>query len=280
MLISTTCTSPSVTSYLKRALLAVPIPSGGWPHRAARRRVTIIAALAIRNQCSYLPGFVRNVGPHVDGIVALDDGSRDGSGDFLAGCAEVIELIRVRPDRPTWDEMGNHRALVAAALRHRADWVISLDADERVEVDFRDRAERIIRRGSVAGLSTYALRIRDLWDHPGRYRNDGIWGRKRVARLFRARADHQFDTRPLHGVKAPLQDRIHGMFPCADLNIYHLGMLRREDRLARRQRYHILDPNCQWQPTIGYDYLTDEAGLELREISPHRDYRRVTEKGA
>jgi hypothetical protein len=262
----------SVGAVVKRALM-LPIPSSGF-FGAARRRVTLVALLAVRDQYSHLPGFIRNVGPQVDGIVALDDGSSDGSGDFLAARPEVIELLRVRPDRERWDEMGNHRALVASALRHRADWLISLDADERVEFDFRVRAERIIRRGAVLGLSAYALRLREVWDDPGQYRNDGIWGRKRPARLFRARADHEFDTRSLHGFKAPLQARIFGTFPVADLNIYHLGMLRREDRIARHRRYQILDPDCKWQPNVGYDYLVDETGLELRRIPPHRDYCR------
>jgi hypothetical protein len=63
----------------------------------------------------FLPGFVRNVGPQVDGIVALDDGSTDGTGDYLASRPEVIELIRVPPERPAWDEPGNHRRLVESA---------------------------------------------------------------------------------------------------------------------------------------------------------------------
>jgi len=29
--------------------------------------------------------------------------------------------------------VGNYRALVAAALRHNPEWLISLDADERIE---------------------------------------------------------------------------------------------------------------------------------------------------
>jgi hypothetical protein len=232
----------------------------------------LFALLAVRDQLSHLPAFIRNVGPHVDGIIALDDGSRDGSADFLASCPEVIELLRVRPDRARWDEMGNHRALVAAALRHRAGWLISIDADERLEIEFRDRAERIIRRGAIIGGSAYALRLRELWDDPGQYRSDGIWGTKRVARLFRARADHQFDTRPLHGFKVPLQSRILGTFLLADLNLYHLAMLHRDDRIARRRKYQLLDPDCKWQPKTGYDYLVDETRLELRTIPPHRAY--------
>lgn len=220
----------------------------------------------------YLPGYLRNVGPHVDGIIALDDGSRDSSGDFLESSQEVLEVIRVPADRREWDELGNHRALVAAALRHGADWILSLDADERVERDFRARAERVIARGRLLGMTAFRLRYRELWDAPDQYRVDGIWDEKTRGSLFRAASDHIFDPRPLHGRKAPMQARWRGRYPLADLTIYHLGMLRAEDRAARRERYERLDPDARWQPELGYAYLTDERGLRLRKIPGNRGY--------
>jgi len=228
----------------------------------------MLALLAVRDGMRYLPGFLRNVGPQVDGIIALDDGSSDESPNLLAANKSVIELIQIPSDRPLWDEVGNHRLLVAAALRHQADWVICIDADERLEKEFRIRAERVIARGNLLGLSAYALHLRELWDQTGQYRADGIWGRKAVARLFRARPDHEFDTAQLHSSKAPQQGRRWGRFPRADLNIYHLSMLHPEDRAARRQRYELADPDRKWQK-IGYEYLTDLRNLELKPV-PHQ----------
>src|SRR5258708_38513915 len=114
--------------------------------------------------------------------------------------------------------MAKHRLLVAAGLRDGADWILSVDADERLGHQFRSRAERVISRGRLLGCSAYAVRLRELWDAPDRMRVDGIWGRKAVARLFRARPDHEFDSAPLHGVKAPLRDRGRRGYPLADLN--------------------------------------------------------------
>ncbi len=248
----------------------VIVPTVG-PSRPGARRTRLLALLAVRDGMRHLPGYLRNVGPQVDGIVALDDGSSDGSAELLAGSDAVLELLRVPPDRPEWDEVGNHRALVTAALRHGAEWIVCVDADERLERDFRERADRAIRRGRLLGYSAYAVRLRELWDDPAQYRADGIWGRKAMARLFRAREDHQFDPARLHGVKAPLQARRWGRFPLADLNIYHLGVLRPEDRMARKRRYELADPERRWQP-IGYEYLTDAQGLELRRIPARRSW--------
>lgn len=262
-----------------RWLLRFEVPSGS-PSMPLRRGVRLLALLAVRSQRGYLRDFVSNVAPQVDGIVALDDGSTDGTLEFLESRREVLEVLRVPTDRPYWDEMGNHRALVAAALRHGAEWLISLDADERLEHQFRERAERVIHRGGLLGYSAFCVHLRELWDSPEQYRVDGIWGTKAPARLFKALPDHVFDSRPLHGVKAPLQARIAGRFPIADLNVYHLAMVKPENRAARRRRYELLDPDARWQPRLGYAYLTDERGLTLQTIAPARGYVETARPGA
>lgn len=248
------------------------VPSGGsW--LAQGRRVRLLALLAARNEMAQLPAWLRNVAPQVDGIVAVDDGSRDGTGDWLVSRPAVLEVVRISSERPAWDEVANHRALVAAARRHGAEWVICVDADERLERDFRARAETVIGRGRLLGLSAYQVRLRELWDRPDRYRVDGVWGRKAVARLFRVRHGHVFDARPLHAQKAPLQARRIGRYlPLADLELYHLGVLTPERRRARREKYERADPGARWQPAIGYGYLTDENGLRVRRIAKRRGY--------
>lgn len=257
---------------LKAALLQVPSLKLN-PFERRVRRVRLLATTMVRDERRFLPGMLRSVGPQVDGIVALDDGSSDGTDRLLEESPYVIEVLRNPPSRASWDEPAGHRQLVATALRLQADWIISVDADERLERDFRSRVERVIRRGSRLGLSAFVVYFRELWDSPDHYRTDGIWGKKRAARLFRARPDHQFDERLLHGAKAPLQGRVLGMFPLADLIIYHLRMMRREDREARCNRYLQLDPDARWQPGIGYAYLTDDRGLRLRRIPTGRGYQ-------
>ena len=256
---------------IRRYLVDIEVPSGP-PSLPLRQQVRLLALLPIRNHAHYLPGFIASIAPHVDGIIALDDGSTDGTAELLESQPEVLEVLRNPSDRPTWDEMGNHAKLLDAAARHGAEWVLSIDADERLERDFRRRCERVIRRGRWLGYTAYGLRLRDLWDSRDRYRVDGVWGHKTVPRLYKLRSDHRLDWRELHGSKAPRQARIEGRYPIADLNIYHLGMLTAELREARRRRYELLDPTARWQPTIGYAYLTDTSGLQLREIPKGREY--------
>jgi len=239
----------------------------------AARRPRLLALLAFHDEMRFLPGWFENVLPHVDGIVALDDGSTDGSGDFVSAQPGVLDLIRVPPRDPhVWDDGVNHSRVIEAALRYQPDWMIGLDADERLEREFRTRAEAEIRKGEKRGDLAYTLRLYELWNGPRTYRADGVWGTKLRARLFKNVPGLRYDMRQLHGQWAPLNGfRPRLGYPSADLVFYHLRMIDPRDRAARRDRYNQLDPGRKFQ-TSGYDYLADETGLVLKELPSGREY--------
>ncbi|MGE5234403.1 MAG: glycosyltransferase family 2 protein [Acidobacteriota bacterium] len=246
---------------------------------ARLRRPRLLAVVHFRDEIRYLPDFLRNVAPQVDGIVALDDGSSDGSAELMAAHPAVLEVLRPAPRQPhSFDETRNRRLLCPAAARHGADWLIGVDADERLEDDFRRRAARAIARAERSGTTALSVIIREIWDDPRTWRADGAWGRKRHARLFRWRPDAVFDPRPLHGHWAPLDSQRDGGFAEADVILYHLRMLRRADRVARRARWEAIDPRHEHQ-SIGYAHLTDETGLRLEPLPAGRGYRPLATAG-
>jgi glycosyltransferase involved in cell wall biosynthesis len=235
----------------------------------------IFALLVFHNEMSYLEDYFHNVSPQVDGIVALDDGSTDGSGEFVNRQPSVIELIRLPVRSPhVWNESANHRSVVEAAFKHGPDWLIAVDADERLERNFRARAIAEIAKAEQLGIRALGVKLRELWDSPRHYRADGIWGKKSTARFFKARMDHEFDPRLFHGHWAPLNSKHNGGFPESDLILYHLRMIHPADRIRRRERYRELDPEKQWRP-MGYDYLADETDLRLIPVPPGRDYEPI-----
>lgn len=238
--------------------------------RLRQSRPRILALLTFRDEMRFLPGFFENVPRQVDGVLALDDGSVDGSAEFVAAQRSVVELLR-RAAGPgeAWDDRGNHRRLVEAAWKHGHDWLLGVDADERLEDGFGRRARDLVREKPEE--SAFRIIVRELWDRPDTYRVDGVWGQKGSARLFRSRRDHLFDSRSLHGHWAPLNDYPAENFPNADLVLYHLRMIEAADRADRRQKYEYLDPNNE-QQAIGYAYLTDATGIVLEKLPPGRGY--------
>lgn len=219
----------------------------------------------------WLPGLLANLDGHFDGIIALDDQSVDGSGDFLARQPGVLEVLRVEPGAQGELEIDrNHRRLVEAAWRHDPDWLFGIDADERVEPEFRERAEQEIDAAEARGHDALWVPWRELWDRPDQFRSDGLWGRKQKACLFRSRRDHVFDDNRVHAIWASMP--VDPTWVRADLELFHLRMLTEQDRRDRHARYLRVDPDRQWQP-IGYDYMLDEAGLELTAVPPHRVFR-------
>jgi hypothetical protein len=238
-----------------------------WP----RRRRHLVALLAIRDEMRFLPALFENLSGQVDGVIALDDQSSDESRAFLEAQPLLLELLVVQSGgQGELEDSRNHRALVEAAWRHDADWLLGIDADERVERDFRRRAEGEIDRAEREGQAALWVPFRELWGSPDRVRVDGVWGVKRKACLFRSRRDHRFDERRLHSIWASWPPAA-GEYPAADLRLYHLRMIEAADRRARVERYRRLDPDAAEQ-AIGYDYLLDEEGIELRPLEPGRGY--------
>ena len=248
-------------------------------HAAVTRRRRLLALVAFRDEMRFLPGLIENLAPHVDGIVALDDQSEDESAAFMAAQPLVLELLTVpRGAQEELEDGLNHRALTQASWHHQPDWLLGIDADERVERDFRARAEAEIERAETLGHRAMWVPFRELWNDPSTYRADGIWGEKRKACLFKASRDHVFDMKRVHALWAslPVPD---GDWPTADLELYHLRMLDPQDRPGRHARYGRIDPDHVWQP-IGYDYLLDDDRLRAAGVEPGRGFTPPAEEVA
>lgn len=237
----------------------------------------VVALLPVFNDARYLPGWIDSIGQHVDGVVALDDGSTDESLKILASNTCVTEIIRIDPDKKTeWNEPRNRELLVTAGQALGATWFVAYDADERPDARLWSQWNVLTDEADEAGAIGISQPLREIWNRPDQYRCDGLWGRKRKVSIFRNLGpDHQFDPAQWHGEWYPAQFLGTDRFLLTDLNLYHLKMLHAADREQRMRRYLELDPEREYQET-GYEYLVDEADIALAPISPSERYVGMT----
>ncbi len=120
-----------------------------------------------------------------DEIVVLDSGSSDGT---VAICRELGAVVHTTDDWPGFGPQKN-RALGYATM----DWVLSLDADERVTPQLREQIESAIRGQS--DLAAYD--VSRLSSYCGRFMRHSGWYPDYVTRLFR-RASARFSDDLVH----------------------------------------------------------------------------------
>jgi hypothetical protein len=207
-------------------------------------RPRVLAVFSFRYDAHLIPALVANIHPFVDGWVAYDD--RRATGVFS-------------------NEVQRRVLLLNAARDAGAAWALAVDPDERFEFALADKMPALLEQDNVRA---HSFAVRELYS-PHHYRIDGAWGLKNQARLLSLR----------DGVLTPPGD-LHlswaSFIPNADpsftgINLYHLKMITVERRKARAALYNHLDPGRVMQ-SIGYDYLADDTGAELRAIETERAY--------
>jgi glycosyltransferase involved in cell wall biosynthesis len=226
-------------------------------------RTPVVCLLPVRNAVADLPGYFESVARFSEAVVALDDGSTDKTRELLEACP-LVEVLLTNPRRESyrgWDDAANRNRLLDAAAKLNPGWVISIDADERIDPSDAAALRDFLRRDALPGYA-YGFRIfrmeQDLEHYaPQHY----LW----VYRLFAYEPGQSFPGQRLHFVPVPTSiPRV--AWVNTTLRIQHLGGMTAVRRRARFEKYRQADPHNRFQ----VDYTNVLRGLtrDLRRWEP------------
>jgi LCP family protein required for cell wall assembly len=208
--------------------------------------VTIAVLLPVRNGARDLPGWFDAVRPWADVVLALDDGSTDLTQDLLSA-EPLVDVILANPPRPTaagWDDGANRRQLLEAADGVQPDWIVWLDADERLAPDDGRALADFLATDGLPGIA-YGLAHCRMWG-PDRYDPAVRW----VYRAFAWRPGLHLPDGRLHEPPVPIEIP-RAAWVRTSIRLQHFGAAD-DDRVAGRlAKYEEADPEGTWPVDFG-----------------------------
>jgi len=202
--------------------------------------VKLVASMIVHNERHrYLPLAIPHLVTFCDEIRVLDDGSTDGTYEWLGGLRDAV-IVHRNPGPAFFEHEGAARqALHEWTLRGEPDYVLAIDADEFVANAWS------VREAVEAGTAPiYSLTLREVWKAEPRrmrIRVDGKWGDRTVPVLYRTppEARHwRIANRALACGREPLEvARKWAQAVALDAQILHLGWANEKERRARYDRY-------------------------------------------
>jgi UDP-N-acetylmuramyl pentapeptide synthase/glycosyltransferase involved in cell wall biosynthesis len=225
-------------------------------------RPLLACLLPVRNGADDLPGYLECVATVCDLVIALDDGSTDGTPELLRASPLVARVLE-NPPRMTysgWDDAANRRRLLAAADEFAPRWVLWLDADERIDPGDAAALRTFLETDALPGFA-FGLRHFRMWgDH---YDPDYTW----IYRLFAHRPGQILPDQRLHFDPVPVDLQVHAWVETT-IRIRHLGAATEKRRQARVRKYREADPDGEWQSDFGGLFAKPEGGLPRWEPRP------------
>lgn len=226
----------------------------------------LVCLLPARNAEADLAGYLDCVSTFCDAVVALDDGSTDRTWQMLNAHPLVTILLRnpLREDYRGWDDAANRNRLLEAAESLNPEWLISLDADERLDAADAVSLRAFLQTDALPGCA-YGFRHVPM-------RNDGehfLPKYQWVYRVFSAKPGQRFPDQKLHFIPIPMSIPRYRWIRTT-LRIQHFGGVTAERRLHRFHKYLEADPDRMYQADYA-QLLGSAAEEELRRWQTRPD---------
>jgi glycosyltransferase involved in cell wall biosynthesis len=212
-----------------------------------------------RNAAADLPDALDSLWPACDAVLALDDGSTDETLEVLSTHPLVEHVLRNPPRAgwAGWHDGANRNRLLRAAADLEPDWVVFVDADERLAAADGAELRRLVDSAPDPTVA-YGFQCVRMWGSTfcePTYR----W----VYRLFAHRRGLALPTRRLHFDPVPVTIP-RARWIRTDVRLQHLGASTVERIEQRRAKYDDADPSGSYASAMALDG-------EPRDLVPWRD---------
>lgn len=243
--------------------------------------IELSACLIVRDEAEHLADCLASLRGAVDEVVVVDTGSRDASVEIARDAGARVETF-------AWiDDFAAARNFAAGHARGR--WILSVDADERLDASSR----RAIRHAVItAPDDVFAFELRQVtytderallnW-HPIAP-SMRPWSRGRAGfiamtmqRLYRNASGVRFEGR-VHELVGPSVSRMGRRIERCPADLHHYGRLEPNALVAKLRSYVALgERKLRDDPTCPRTYL--ELGTQLGELGEPERAIEILERG-
>ncbi|MGO9482902.1 MAG: glycosyltransferase [Candidatus Kryptoniota bacterium] len=195
-------------------------------------------SMIVKNEERFLPGCLESVKGLVDEIVIVDTGSTDGTKKIAESCrAKIIDF--------KWCD--DFSAARNESLRHvTGDWVLYLDADERLDKSFHGTVRKLISSGKA---DAYLLNLKSkIGTKP-----DSQYHLVSYPRLFKKMKGLAFLGKVHEQITTSLS-ALRARIAQSDVIIEHLGYAQSDDviREKAKRNYDLLLAQIERHENYGY----------------------------
>jgi glycosyltransferase involved in cell wall biosynthesis/predicted O-methyltransferase YrrM len=206
-----------------------------------------------------LERFVKYVKPHVDALVVYDDGSTDGSYEYML--TQTPYVIRGAKNNFA-AEISHKQLLLEEALKLSPDFILWLDADEVMTKSAADYLQEVCAMCVEKDIDGVAMHEVNLWRSSSWRRLDSLYDVGWFVRLWRVTPDMKYEkTEPgLH--QRPYPDNIKSIEWINSIEVLHYGFASKQ---CLAHKYLVYQAHGQ----RGYDMLDrliSEEKLELEKV--------------
>lgn len=148
--------------------------------------------------------------------------------------------------------------LLARVAKLRPDWIIALDADEIFAPEFtRERAEHLASGDEVA----WYFLVVNLYNDKDHFAHSAGVQRFWNIRFFKFLPERGmvYQRKNLHCGLAPPFYYAYGWH--APYYLEHYGLMAKEDRMRKVERYRKYDPKAIWKDRVYYDELAQDLKM-------------------